>query len=319
MIQSKNIKKIFEALFEFLIIFVCFFSLYYPLQDFIPYKAMFSKLESDYVYTLNKDYSSLYDDEADIALYHYEYSESGNVLYLNKQGAKMGIHVLAEAPFLAFYKFDIKNYDQLVENVTYDLQHEDIVEHKTFKTNLGSVSLDVDYLIVDDSIENKFDCEYKIYPPNNSPLIFDGILAYEEFFSARGRTMQNTIYDVTNMIGLLLILIAVIPSTVLFIAISLFYSVQIDKKAKQLFINYVFYKKRRILINNVFLEYFIKVIAFAVISVFINYFVFVGNDLMLLVAPLLAFFFVEFLYLYIFVSRKIKSLIKEGVDIKYVN
>lgn len=319
MIQSKNIKKIFEALFEFLIIFVCFFSLYYPLQDFIPYKVMFSKLESDYVYTLNRDYSSLYDDEADIALYHYEYSESGNALYLNKQGAKMGIHVLAEAPFLAFYKFDIKNYDQLVENVQYDLLDEEIIENKTFATNLGSVTLDADFLIVDDSIEDKFDCEYKIYPPNDSPLIYDYITVNEDFYSARGKTIQNTIYDVTNMIGLLLILIAIIPSTVLFIAISLFYSVQIDKKAKQLFINYVFYKKRRILINNVFMEYFLKVMAFAIISALINFFAFVGNDLTLLMAPLLAFFFVEFLYLYIFVSRKIKSLIKEGVDIKYVN
>lgn len=320
--MKKNLlKSTFAIIFEFVVIFICFVSMYYPLSVFTPYKTMFSKLENDYVYTLNEDYSEIYQevDNSDIALYHFDYSADGDecTVYMNEKGAEMGIHVFAESPFCAFYKFELNKTSELEEGKEYDLVNDNLVDNTIFKTKLGQVSLDADYLIIDNNIDiNK--CEYKIYPPNDSYGITDDISFSYASFSARGRTIKNSVYRTTNTLGIFLILSAIIPSTILLIAISFFYSMQIDNKSKQYFINHVFYRKKKTIINETFAFYFIRSQIFALVSALINYFIFIGNDLMLLFLPIVVFFVLEFLYLYIFTTKKINGLLKEGVDIKYV-
>lgn len=319
MVPSKHIKRFCEIFFEFCITFVCFFALYFPLKDFAPYSKIFSKLNDDYIYTLNVDYSSFFQEQSDVALYHFEYDGESCTLYTNWQGVKYGICILDQSPFLGFYKFDIKSSNELITNYRYNLEEENIFVNKSFVTGIGSVRLNADFLIVDEHIEDSFQCEYKIYPPMESSLIYDQVTLNNGSFSARGKTIKESVYSSTNSIGLLLMLIAIIPSIVLVFGLSFFYSLQIERKNEIIFISYLFYKKKSKIVIEMFLKFFSKNLLLALICAITNYLIFISNDLVLLFVPLLTFALFELTYLFLFTKIRIGFLLREGVDIKYEN
>lgn len=317
--SSKIIKYLTTFIFEFIAIFICFFSFYYPLKDFAPYSKNFSILKDDYIYTLNEDYSSYYDDLSDVSYYHYEYEGEGATLYLNRNALNDGIIVLAEAPYLSMYTFKVFNPAALKDGVKYDLTDNSIISNRIFKTSFGIVNLDATQLIIDDKVNEKFVCEYKVYPPDDSGYIRDAIIFEEGTFSARGRTIKNSIFSSKNTIGTILMLIALVPSTLLFIVMSFYYSLLIDKESKKIFVNHLFYEKKNKIIFNEFIKYFSRLVAFSIISAFINYFLFLATNPLLLILPIVLFSFVEFIYLLTFIKKKINNLLEEGVNIKYVD
>lgn len=320
MAQSRciNKKNIFQLLFELILIFICSFSLYYPLNLYAPYEDEFSKLKSDYIYTYNIDYSSYYDEaeKEEISLYHYDYGE--NIIYLNRQGSEMGIHVFGQGVTLGFFVFDINNSELLEENVKYDLVKDNLVNKTRFKTKLTEIDIGVDFLIVKNDLKSE-DCEYKIFPPKKDQYIYDDIGLGGGYFSARGKTMKDAVYFSSDTSGMLLSMIAIIPTLILVVGISIYYSIDIDKRSKELFINYIFYTKKNKILLKVFLSYAARITLFGILSYIINYFIFVGNNLNLLFFPILLFVLMETVYLYLFTKAKINKITKEGVDIKYAD
>lgn len=306
-----------NVVFEFLVIFVCFLSLYYPLKDLQPYKHEFNKLHDNYIYTLNKNYDALFNNGEKIAKYHYEYDEK-ITLYMNKAGAELGAPVLAEAPFLAFYTFEISNPSSLTQNQRYNVHKDKILETTEFKSKYGQVTLDIDYLVVDEGIAEKYECEYKIYPSSNDYRILDSI-DLSDSFSARGSTMKSAVFTSRNTIGIILVLIAIVPTVALMIALSFYYSIRIDRESKQIFIDNIFYKRKKTIVLTMFTKYFLKAFLEIIISGVVNYFIFIGNDPSLLFIPIILFLVIEAIYLLTFVYKRISDVLKEGVDIRYVN
>lgn len=313
MTRSPLFRRIIEILLESVIIFSCFFSLYFPLKDFIAYKNVFDELKDDYIYTLNKDYSALFDESAEVALYHFDYSSDGGVVYLNKKGAELGINVLDQAPFIGFYHFEILNYENLLEDVKYDLSRKDIIKNKQFKTDLGSVILDVRYLVIDEQIEDKFNCEYKIYPPSSSFLISDDVSINDGVFSARGKTIQRNIYSSSSNISFIMFSVSFICFLTLLIVSTSYFSLKINKETISIYINKVFYKKKQSVVFDLFLKTALRILILSVISILINYLLFVKNDFLFLFIPLIVFVVSEFLFLYFYINYKVNKVIKYGV------
>lgn len=314
LLKSTNILNV---LLEFTVIFVCFLSLYFPLKDLEPYRSEFNKLHEDYIYTFNKNYDALFENDNGIAMYHYEYGDEAT-LYTNRVGAELGAPVLAEAPFLAFYTFEIKDPYSLAEDTKYSLSENKIFKTREFKSKYGQVTLDVNYLVITENVANEYECEYKVYPSNNDNSIVDS-LVLSDSFSARGSTIKNAVFTSQNTIGILLVLFAIIPTTALLVALSFYYSIRIDRESEQIFIDNVFYKQKKTIVARMFAKYYLKILLEIVVAGLINYFIFIGNDLSLLFIPVVIFSLIEAIYLFVFIRNKINNVLKEGVDIRYVH
>ena len=312
----RAINKIKNYAFEFLVAFACFFSLYLPFSTFTPYRKAFNKLSDDYIYSFNVE-SSLFENAKDIALYHYEYEEEGTTLILNKKGLKMGAPLIADAP-LGIYLFDINQSINFESNVKVSVKSNNALTQQKIKTDLGEIALDIVYILLDETIDSHYECEYKFCPHNEAPAVRDD-MTLRESFSATGKSIKNSLLSSSNNMGVILILIATIPSTIMLFAMFFYYTMQIEKESKRIIIDYVFYKPKKKLTFQVFLKYFGRSGVFVIVSAIINYFIFVQVGLELLFVPLVIFFVIDSIYLFAVTNANVKRILKEGVDIKYVN
>lgn len=312
----RAINKIKHCIFEFLVAFACFFSLYLPFSTFTPYRKAFNKLNDDYIYSFNVE-SSLFEDAKNIALYHYEYKEEGTTLILNKKGLKMGAPLIADAP-LGVYLFEINQSINYEPNIKVPVKNSNAIPQRRIKTDFGEIMLEVDYILLDETIGADYECEYKFCPHAEAPSVKDD-MTLRESFSATGKSIKNSLLASSNNMGVILILIATVPATIMLFAMFFYYTMQIEKESKRIIIDYVFYKPKKKLAFQVFLKYFGRSGIFVIVSALINYFLFVQVGLELLFVPLVIFFLIDSIYLLAVSNANVKRILKEGVDIKYVN
>lgn len=271
---------------------------------------MAAHLNDDYVYTLNKNYDALYSKEEleKASYYYYDYAGDEVILYLNENGLNSGIPSLLFSNLILFFPLE-PDFDDIQENVMYKIDDFSISNNGKTETSIGQVAIDVDYIVLDNGINEKYDCVYRIYPEchDNSIVITDSD-SYN-YLSMRGHNIKKRVLSSQSILGNLLIVLTIIPVILLLLSSFFFYNFEMMKDKDQIYISYIFYKKKFFIKLSRIFELFIPTILAFTLSGGLAYFIFLGDGLVFLSVPLIIIGIILFVYSMVVTSMIIDKII----------
>ncbi|MFA7032200.1 MAG: hypothetical protein WC201_01380 [Bacilli bacterium] len=321
--ETKNFKQFIKIFLSNFIGIALIFSIgYFGLGQFSPYVSIAKDIDSTALYIFNSNYDQYYSAEElnETAYYHYEYSETDGSLdvYTNQEGLIKGLPYYSDF-FDSIFNFKFTNIEQIEEGITYSNSDVSSSHYLPFFHNvsvenmIASIQLKVSHLFVSSNITSLYDCEYIVYP-TIKPQISSSV-GLSGYFCATGQDIVYSLFSTRESVSTYIFILSLLPMAFLSVALGLFYQHEIDKEQYISFINYVFYKKKRTIRNQLFLKMFVPSIIGSIVAISLSFLIFAKSNVEFLLIPLLIYLLIHFIYLYTLSAKLTKrSLIKGGND-----